>query len=245
MLPGVTTPPVYNRLYWNFTQGIIAGEVLYLLNYDIQDENGDGEIDAADAAIDYPQGHGDAYGHYLTALTGYYSLLMNPNFDWVPSAEAVSVLGLPVSVNYQNERKFAAAAGALARTGQQIFDLTWRQGYQPGGTAAGWATFSTNRVNLQRPYTQAGTTKYVTEYWGLDHWAERVGQGAYVNWVVGNAILPPVNPDPTHAGIQKVDRTTVPELQELPATATALQTDMDNAEGGIHPIGPSAKRHSL
>jgi len=237
LLPGVTTPPVYNRLYWNFTQGVIAGEVLYLLNYDIQDENGDGVIDAADAAIDYPQGHGDAYGHYLTALTGYYSLLMNPNFDWVPTAEAVSVLGLPVSVNYQHERKFAAAAGALAQAGEQIFDLTWRQDYQPGGTAAGWEAFSTNRVNLQRSYSNAGTTEYVTEYWGMDHWAARVGQGAYINWIVGNAILPPVDPDPAHSGIQKVDRTTVPELQALPATAAALQTDMDNAEGGITPLG--------
>jgi hypothetical protein len=237
LLPGVTTPPVYNRLYWNFTQGIIAGEVLYELNYDIQDENGDGVIDAADAAIDYPQGHGDAYGHYLTALTGYYSLLMNPNFDWVPTAEAVSVLGLPVSVNYQNERKFAAAAGAVARTGEQIFGLTWRQDYQPGGTAAGWGAFSKNRVNAQRSYSNGGTAEHVTEYWGMDHWAARVGLGDYINWVVGNAILPPVDPDPTHTGIQKVDRTTVPELAELPASATALQTDMDNAEGGNTPLG--------
>lgn len=237
LLPGVTTPPVYNRLYWNFTQGIIAGEVLYELNYDIQDENGDGVIDAADAAIDYPQGHGDAYGHYLTALTGYYSLLMNPNFDWVPTAEAVSVLGLPVSVNYQHERRFAAAAGAVARTGEQVFGLTWRQNYQPGGTAAGWGAFSTNRVNMQRSYSNGGTAEHVTQYWGMDHWAARVGQGDYINWVVGNAILPPVDPDPTHTGIQKVDRTTVPELAELPASATALQTDMDNAEGGNTPLG--------
>ena len=236
LLPGVTTQPVYNRLYWNFTQGIIAGEPLYLLNYDIQDENGDGVIDASDAAIDYPQGHGDAYGHYLTALTGYYSLLMNPNFDWVPSAEAVSVLGLPVSVNYQHERKFAAAAGAVARTGQQIFDLTWRQNYQPG-TGGGWDYFSTSQVNPQRAYSNGGSTDHVTRYWGMDHWAARVEQGAYLNWVVGNAILPPVDPDPTHQGIQKVDRTTVPELQELPATAAALQTDMDNAEAGLTPLG--------
>ncbi|HEX4646129.1 MAG TPA: hypothetical protein VH598_11020, partial [Verrucomicrobiae bacterium] len=65
----------------------------------------------------------------------------------------------------------------------------------------------------------------------------RTEQGAYLNWVVGNAILPPVDPDPSHEGIQKVDRTTVPELQELPATATALQTDMDNAEAGLTPLG--------
>lgn len=237
LLPGVTIPPVYNRLVWNYTQGINAGEVLYLLNYDITDQNGDGVINAADAAILYPQGHGDAYGHYLTALTGYYSLLMNPSFDWVPSIEAVLVLGEPVSINYQNERKFATAAAAVARTGQQIFDLTWRQDYQPGGTGGGWDYFSQTRVNPQRAYSNAGVTNYVTRYWGMDHWAARVEQGAYLNWVVGNAILPPVDPDPSHEGIQKVDRTTVPELQELPATAIALQTDMDNAEAGLTPLG--------
>ena len=236
LLPGVTTRPVYNRLYWNYTQGINAGEVLYLLNYDILDENADGVVNAADAAILYPQGHGDAYGHYLTALTGYYSLLMNPNFDWVPTSEAVLVLGQPVSVNYQNERKFAAAAEAVARTGQQIFDLTWRQDYQPG-TGNGWGMFETNYVNMQRPFSNGGTTEHVTKYWSLDHWAARTGQGAYINWVVGNAILPPVDPDPNHQGIQKVDRTTVPELSELPATASSLQNDMDNAEGGMTPLG--------
>jgi hypothetical protein len=236
LLPGVAVAPVYNRLFWNYTRGIDAGEVLYLLNYDILDENGDGVVDAADAAILYPQGHGDAYGHYLTALTGYYSLLMNPSFDWVPSIEAVLVLGQPVSVNYQNERKFAAAAAAVARTGQQIFDLTWRRDYQPG-TGGGWDYFSTSRVNPQRAYSNGGATNYVTRYWGMDHWAARTEQGAYLNWIVGNAILPPVDPDPSHEGIQKVDRTTVPELQELPATATALQTDMDNAEAGLTPLG--------
>ena len=27
--------------------------------------------------------------------------------------------------------------------------------------------------------------------WGLDGWARRTGQGAFFDWVVGNAILPP------------------------------------------------------
>src|SRR5208282_898369 len=63
--------------------------------------------------------------------------------------------------------------------------------------------------------------------------------GAYLNWVVGNAILPPVDPDPTHQGIQKVDRTTVPELNELPQTANQLQTDMNNAEAGFTPFNLS------
>ena len=50
-------------------------------------------------------------------------------------------------------------------------------------------------------------------------------------------MLPDVDPDPTHEGIQKVDRTTVPELKELPALAESLQVALDNAEAGLTPLG--------
>ena len=225
--PGTEITPVYNRLVWNYTRGIDAGEVIYALNYNILDQDGNGTIGAADAAKLYPQGHGDAYGHYLTALKGYYSLLLDTDFDWVPRIEAVNILGKPVSVDYQDERKFAAAAAAVARTGRQIFDLTWRQDYK-SGKGTGWEHFAP---------TRSGATR--TRYWGMDHWASRSGQGAYVNWIVGNAILPDVDPDPTHEGIQKVDRRTVPELQELPSVVDGLQTAMDNAEAGLTPLGLS------
>jgi len=229
--PGVATPPFYNRLVWNYTRGIDAGEVVYALNYNIQEnpnEAPDGVINAADAARLFPQGHGDAYGHYLTALKGYYSLLLNNNFDWVPRIEAVTVLGVPVSVDYQDERKFAAAAAAVGRAGRQIFDLTWRRDYQPGHDA-GWSHLSPSRVNTAPP----GRTRY----WGVDHWGNRTGQGEFINWVVGNAILPAVDPNPAHEGIQKIDRTTVPELTELATMANDLQTALDNAEAGLTPLG--------
>ncbi len=240
-LPGVEIAPVYNRLVWNYTRGIDAGEVIYALNYNIQenpDQSPDGIINAEDAARMFPQGHGDAYGHYLTALKGYYSLLMNRNFDWVPRIEAVNVLGQPVSVDYQDERKFAAAAAAVARAGRQIFDLTWRQDYR-AVSKQGWEHFAATRVNTRRSYINAtdGSESHPVRYWGLDHWASRVGQGAYLHWVVGNAILPAVDPDPTHEGIQKVDRTTVPELRELATLAGGLQTALDNAERGLSPLG--------
>ena len=239
----VTLAPVYNRLYWNYTHGIASGEVIYALNYDIQDENGDGKIDATDAAVLYPMGHGDAYGHYLTALGNYYQLLMNPYFDWVPQAETVSILGASVAVNYEHERKFAASAGSLAQTGLKVFELTWREGYMPG-TSSGWNAFDKIVTNAApRTYLLgAGTnavTKTVARYWGLDHWATRAGQGAYLNWVVGNAILPPVDPNPNDQGIQKVDRTTVAELNQLPRTVGQLQSDMDNAEAGFTPFNLS------
>jgi hypothetical protein len=61
--------------------------------------------------------------------------------------------------------------------------------------------------------------------------------GAFLNWVAANAILPEVDPDPNHEGIQQVDRTTVPELQELVTLADGLQTALDNAESGLSPLG--------
>lgn len=239
--PGVEIRPVYNRLVWNYTRGIDAGEVIYALNYNIQekpDETPDGVINAADAARMFPQGHGDAYGHYLTALKGYYSLLLNQKFDWVPRIEAVNVLGQPVSVDYQDERKFAAAAAAVARAGRQVFDLTWRKDYQ-AVSKAGWKQFAETRANSRRSYISVtnGRTNNPVRHWGIDPWASRVAQGAYLNWIVGNAILPHQDPDPTHEGIQKVDRTTVPELQELPILAEGLQASLESAEGGQSPLG--------
>ena len=240
LMPGVQVAPIYNRLFWNYTRGIDSGEVIYALNYNIQenpDNSPDGIINAEDAARMFPQGHGDAYGHYLTALKGYYSLLINSRFDWVPRIEAVNVLGQPVSVDYQDERKFAAAAAAVARAGRQIFDLTWRQDYTQVHTA-GWAHLGATRANPQRKYTApGGVTNSVTRYWGADPWASRASQGAYINWIVGNSILPDVDPNPLHEGIQKIDRSTVPELTELALTAEGLQTALDNAEGGLSPLG--------
>jgi hypothetical protein len=239
LVPGVQTTPIYNRLVWNYTRGIDAGEVIYAINYNIQENpnlNPDGIINAADAAYMFPQGHGDAYGHYLTALKGYYSLLMNQYFDWVPRSEAVLVLGQPVSVDYQDERKFAAAAAAVARAGQQAFDLTWRQDYK-ATQKEGWNHFGATRVNTQRQYSDGVTNYNSTRYWGADHWATRTGQGSYLNWIVGNAILPDEDPNPLHEGIQKIDRTTVPELQELATAGGDLQQALDNAEGGLTPVG--------
>ena len=64
--PGVQKHPLYNRLIWNFTRDITGGEVAYALNYNIRNEDGDvsGTINEADAKVLYPQGHGDAWGHY-------------------------------------------------------------------------------------------------------------------------------------------------------------------------------------
>ena len=232
ILPGVELAPVYNRLVWNYTRGIDSGEIIYALNYDIREDptkSPDGAINAADAARSYPQGHGDAYGHYLSATKNYLSMIFDQDFTWVPRIEAVTVLGQPVSVDYFDERKFAASASATARAGKQIFDLTWRKDFRRGNNV-GWEHFEATRKNERR-------TLNSTRYWSMDHWATRVGQGSYLNWIVGNSILPAVDPDPSHEGIQKVDRTTVPELLELTTLGGDLQTCLDQAEARFNPLG--------
>jgi hypothetical protein len=190
----------------------------------------DGVISAADAAISYPQGHGDAYGHYLTALTGYYNLLNNENFTWTPRIESVLVLGTPVSVDYQDERKFASAAAALSRTASEVLDLTYRQQYSASDTRK-WSALKDGKSNANTG---------VVRHWGTDDWASRGGQGALFNWVTANSLLPAVDPNPNHSGIQKIDRTTVPELSEIASNAESIQQTLDHADSRLNPLGLGA-----
>jgi hypothetical protein len=228
---GTAGAPAYNRLWWNYTRGINSGEALYAVNYNITEKSGsstaNGNVDAADAYRMFPQGHGDAYGHYLTALKGYYKLLTHPYFTWTPSAETVTVLGVPVSVDYKDERKFAAAAANVGRTAQQVLGLVHRQSYKDDPNA-GWSQFRDGKVNPR-------TT--VVRRQGLDETASRSTQGAFFHWIVGNAMLPDVDNDSNHSGVQIVDRTTVPELNELPTLALSFQTTMDSANGRLNPLG--------
>lgn len=230
--PGVNTAPAYNRLYWNYTHGINGGEVIYAVNYNVKEKVGsstaDGVIDESDAQRMFPQGHGDAYGHYLTALTGYYRLLTSPNFTWTPRAEAVTVLGQPVTVDYMDERKFAAAAGNLSRTAQQICALVYRQSYKDD-PAAGWASYRDSRGTNP----QTGTTRRQ----GLDEWVSRSSQGTLYHWAVANALVPDV--DNVHSGVQKIDRTTVPEIAQLATDAATFQGTIDNANSHLNPLGLS------
>ncbi|MBC8011161.1 MAG: hypothetical protein H7067_13815, partial [Burkholderiales bacterium] len=228
--PGTRTAPIYNRLVWNYTRGIDSGEVIYALNYNILDDDQNGQVNAADAARLYPQGHGDAYGHYLTALKNYYGLLQSPNFSWTPRTEAVLVLGQPVQVDYFDERKFAAAAAALARAGKLAVDLTYRQAYSPADTPD-WKNLSDGRTNL---------TTGRARHWGADDWASRAGQGAYFNWITAQSLLPAVHPNPAYEGIQKIDRTTVPELKVVASEGAAIQAALDQADARLNPLGLSA-----
>jgi hypothetical protein len=229
--PSVTTAPAYNRLYWNYTNGINSGESIYAINYNIKEKAGaetaNGSIDADDAQHMFPQGHGDAYGHYLTALTGYYKLLTSDSFTWIPRSEGVDVLGQTVQVDYRDERKFAAAAASVTRTAARVLDLTARISHRddPG---VGWAHMRDNKEN-----TRSG----IRRQRGSDEWAARGGQGAYLHWVSANAMLPDVDNNPAHTGIQIIDRSTVPEIPEIVSSAINIQTNLDAQCAHINPLG--------
>ena len=60
---------------------------------------------------------------------------------------------------------------------------------------------------------------------------------SYVHWVVSNGMLPAVDSDPTHEGIQKIDRTTVAEISQLAVVGGSLQQTLDSVEAGMTPLG--------
>jgi hypothetical protein len=94
--------PVYNRLFWNFTKG--EGEAAYANAYNVSDANTDGFIDEKDAMQTFPQGHGDAWGHYLTAVRNQYDLLRHPFFNWVSRSESYNLMDIVLTVDFLDER---------------------------------------------------------------------------------------------------------------------------------------------
>ncbi|MBN2562792.1 MAG: LamG domain-containing protein [Phycisphaerae bacterium] len=229
--PSVETSPIFNRFIWNYTRGIDGGEVVYALNYNIKGNptNLTGTITAEDAKRLYPQGHGDAWGYYLSALQSYYDLLGNTNFGWQTKPGAMLVGNAAVSVDYFDERKFAESAAAKARTGAEIVSRTYRKDFRELAD------------NQWQSYRDGSTNRA----WGVDGWASRAGQGAYFDWAVGNSLLlyeltnlvQVGGDDAEPEGIQKIDRTTVPELQEVCSALEAVQAQADNADAGFNPLG--------
>ena len=214
--------PVYNRLFWNFTKG--EGEAAYAMNYNISDINGDGFINEDDAMILYPQGHGDAWGHYLTAVRTQYDLLTHPNFNWVSRSEFYNLQDIVIPVDFLDERKFAQIAAAKAKASTDIVTTTYREKY------------------VEDPSAQwQGYTDVVPERaWGVEGWSRRAGQGAYFDWVVANALLPSQHPNQELEGIQKVDRQSNDDIAVVSANLNAIQQTFDDANNGLNPLRISA-----
>jgi len=222
--PPVAAYPIYNRLAWNFTADIVGGQPAYVLNYGISDLKGDqnGVLDVADAHSLFPQGHGDAWGHYLSAVKCYYELLHHDYFSWFPQAEGILAGGeTEITVSFLHEKKMAVAAAAKARVGAGIAERTYRQQYS-AGSAAPWHCHSDSNTNRA---------------WGVGEWGARAGMGAYFDWLTCNAVLPAQDPNGEHSGIQIIDRTTVPELGEIATQFNRIQEVVDRVDGGLNPLG--------
>lgn len=222
--PRMTEAPLYNRLAWNMTKGITEGEPAYVANYGIRAR--DGILDVNCAAAQYPQGHGDAWGHYLSALTGYYRLLRNPWFDWTAAMGEMLMDQKLMNVDYQDEQKFADAAVKLVQTGTDAMDLTLRKAYKENGGDATAAYFDAN----------------AEQAFGYGEWATRTGMSAVYNWMTVNALLP-TNDAPYKAfadkGIMKIDRATATQLPALASSVRLVERRLNACETGANPLGLS------
>ena len=230
--PRMTEAPLYNRLAWNLTKGITEGEPAYVANYGIRAR--DGILDVNCAAAQYPQGHGDAWGHYLSALTGYYRLLRNPWFDWTAAMGEMLMDQKLMNVDYQDEQKFADAAVKLVQAGTDAMDLTLRKAYKEcGGTGNGERGTGVTAAYFDSDEEQA---------FGYGEWATRTGMAAAYNWMVVNALLP-TNDAPyqafTDKGIKKINRVTASELPVLASSVRVLERKLNSSEAGANPLGLS------
>ncbi|MBR4654009.1 MAG: hypothetical protein IKO72_11680 [Kiritimatiellae bacterium] len=222
--PNMTTYPYYNRLMWNFTKGITQGEMAYVQNYGIMGDQG--EITAEQAAAQYPMGHGDAYGHYLSAIWGYYRLLRNPYFSWGdPGMMEMLVADSIVNMDYEDEQKFAMAAAKMAQTGVDVVDRTARKTWrdQNGDTPAGY--FDADQE----------------QGFGYGEWAVRTGLGALYNWATVNSLLPTNRTASVFAdkSIADVTRATVPALGLLAGSFAAVDRKINTLDAGLNPLGLS------
>lgn len=226
--PDNTVSPCFNRLLWNMTSGITGGEVAYTINYGISEKTNDAVLDENDAARLYPQGHGDAWGHYLSALKGYYRLLRNPNFSWGEISMSELNLGdTAVNVDYDDEARFAQVAAALAKTGAEIVDRTARKVWADGGTVGSG-------------YLDSVSTRAA----GYGEWGTRSGLGAFYNWAVANSILPPetvstngIDGTLNDEGLLATSRGSVCELASLATDHAAIQSQVDRLDRGLNPLG--------
>ena len=221
--PRMTEAPCYNRLAWNLTKGISEGEPAYIANYGIRAR--DGVLDVNCAAAQYPQGHGDAWGHYLSVLTGYYRLLRNPLFDWTAAMGEMLMDQKLTNVDYQDEEKFADAVTKLARIGLDAMDLTIRKQYRDNdGVAGGYRDSSPEQA------------------FGYGEWATRTGLAAAYGWMTANALLP-TNDAPykafTDRGIMKIDRTTAAQLPVICDVVRSVENRLAATEAGLNPLGLS------
>lgn len=213
--------PVYNRMFWNYAKGL--GEAAYNVNYNINDANTDGFINEDDARKLFPQGHGDAWGHFLSAIDMHYTLLSHPGFNWRTRSELYSLMQNVLEVDYLDEKTFIRLAAARARTGRDVVRNTYRLHYtqDPAGQWQG--------------YTDSGDP---ARAWGVSEWAHRAGQAAWFDFAVSNALLPEKAPGANPENLDLIERSAaIDEMGEIAGAVHEIQVALDEANAGVNPLG--------
>jgi len=225
---------IYNRLRPNAVDAI--GSVGYRSNYGFSNTPSN-----ATASEAFPQGHGDAYGYYLTATTTYLDAFGAAKDEPVPPGFSQNMVeslrtpeggadcgdfdcesivddeGITHAVGFHSVRNMAAAMAAKARAANRIVDLTFRRDY---------------REDADTRLTDTDTARD----WGTADWARRGGVGAYLDWAVLNHLLP-VPQAGTGDAITEIHRRRMEEVRILASAVDEMQERVDAAGSGLNPLG--------
>ena len=197
---------VYNRLPPN---AIGTKGVAYRSNYKVADNY--------EAAQKFPQGHGDAYGHYLSALKATIGFLRDGPTGW-PERFLVNIATTLSTADaaLDSVRQIAEAGAARAQAAEQIVDLYYRRDFKESPEDPQSSELFSD------PDLERG--------WSMGQWAHRGALGAYLDWAVASHWAPD---DPA----RPVNRAGLPELAELAAAAGSFQDRLDTAGAGLDPLG--------
>ena len=225
---------VYNRLRPNATD--TAGSLAYRSNYGFTNTTSN-----AIASEAFPQGHGDAFGYYLTATKVYLRIFgasqsppvstdlsrrfiesqvvprANENCGSLDCEHVLDDDGVLHHVGFKSVRNMAVAMAARARTASRAVDLTFRQEY---------------REDIDTRLTDTDAARA----WGIVGWARRGSLGAYLDWAALNHLLPVPQPE-TALEIEAVHRGRVDEVGMLASAVNEMQERVDAAGAGLNPLG--------
>jgi hypothetical protein len=225
---------IYNRLRPNAFDTL--GSVGYRSNYGFSNTPSN-----ATASEKFPQGHGDAFGYYLTATTIYLDAFGAARDDPVPASFSQNMVeslnapeigadcgefdcesivdddGITHHVGFHSVRNMAAAMAARARAANRIVDLTFRRDY---------------REDADTPLTDTDAARA----WATADWARRGGVGAYLDWAVLNHHLP-LPQEETADAVTEVHRRRMEEVRILASAVDEMQDRVDAAGAGLNPLG--------
>ena len=198
---------VYNRLPPNAGR---ASAVAYRSTYQVTDDFA--------AAQAFPQGHGDAFGYYLTATRAYLDLFGQAAS--VPGGEQLTESLLEALATDDGMlgslENLARATTARARTVERVVELTFRRDYREDPADPRAADV------LRDPDPERA--------WSALDWSSRGFLGAYFDWALLSQWAPVDSARP-------ISRDSLLELGELANTASKLQERADAASGGLDPLG--------